>query len=92
MIFKKTIKTLFIYFVTIIVLSCNTPSTHSDKPLQDQKRLNEFQAIFVNMRSNADKLVFKLNPDSNVRGDYDAVVWTDSIRDLKKMADFNLTF
>lgn len=86
MTFKRIIKTLFVCY---IIFSCNSMSRQPDKT---RKGLTEFQAIFVNMRSNADKLVFKryyLNPDSNITGDYTNVVWADSTNDLKKIADFN---
>jgi hypothetical protein len=92
--FKTFIKTLFVCFLIVNIPSCNSTTSHSNK-IRKQKNLNEFQAKFLNMRSFADKLVFKqyyLNPDSNIRGDYSKPVWVDSTNDVKKIADFNGLF
>ena len=95
MVLKKIFKPLFVSLVIISFSSCNSTSTGSDKKIKSKNGLNEFQAIFVNMRSSADKLVFKrhyLNPDSNIHADYDSVVWVDPTNDLKRIDSFDRLF
>ena len=95
MIFQKIIVPLLFYVFILNIFSCDSTSNHSEKIRPAKKGLNEFETIFVNMKSAADKLVFKryyLNPDSNITRDFASVIWADSTTEQKKIGRFNRLF